>query len=182
MSIKKGDLYFADLSPVTGSEQGGIRPVLVVQNDVGNKYSPTIIVAAVTSRRNKADLPTHVEIAADGKIYYCKDTGICYVLNEARDGWFTPFLGYDNETIAPDASGLLAVKAVPLSRVTGLQDELKRLEEKINAGGGSNLKPGDEFSVAQDGTFSVKTLDVRKITGLETRLNSLENSLEWGEM
>ena len=66
MSIKKGDLYFADLSPVTGSEQGGIRPVLVVQNDVGNKYSPTIIVAAVTSRRNKADLPTHVEIAADG--------------------------------------------------------------------------------------------------------------------
>ena len=66
MSIKKGDLYFADLSPVTGSEQGRIRPVLVVQNDVGNKYSPTIIVAAVTSRRNKADLPTHVEIAADG--------------------------------------------------------------------------------------------------------------------
>ena len=66
MSIKKGDLYFADLSPVTGSEQGGIRPVPVVQNDVGNKYSPTIIVAAVTSRRNKADLPTHVEIAADG--------------------------------------------------------------------------------------------------------------------
>ena len=66
MSIKKGDLYFADLSPVTGSEPGGVRPVLVVQNDVGNKYSPTIIVAAVTSRRNKADLPTHVEIEADG--------------------------------------------------------------------------------------------------------------------
>lgn len=65
MSIKKGDLYFADLSPVMGSEQGGIRPVLVVQNDVGNKYSPTIIVAAITSRRNKADLPTHVELAAD---------------------------------------------------------------------------------------------------------------------
>ena len=66
MSIKKGDLYFADLSPVMGSEQGGIRPVLVVQNDVGNKFSPTIIVAAITSRRNKADLPTHVEIEADG--------------------------------------------------------------------------------------------------------------------
>ncbi|HIU25596.1 MAG TPA: type II toxin-antitoxin system PemK/MazF family toxin [Candidatus Copromorpha excrementigallinarum] len=66
MSIKKGDLYFADLSPVTGSEQGGVRPVLVVQNDVGNKYSPTIIVAAVTSRKNKADLPTHVNIAAEG--------------------------------------------------------------------------------------------------------------------
>jgi len=66
VSIKKGDLYFADLSPVMGSEQGGIRPVLVVQNDVGNKFSPTIIVAAITSRRNKADLPTHVEIEADG--------------------------------------------------------------------------------------------------------------------
>ena len=66
MSIKKGDLYFADLSPVTGSEQGGVRPVLVVQNDVGNKYSPTIIVAAITSKKNKADLPTHVAIDADG--------------------------------------------------------------------------------------------------------------------
>ena len=66
LSIKKGDLYFADLSPVTGSEQGGVRPVLVVQNDVGNKYSPTIIVAAITSKKNKADLPTHVAIDADG--------------------------------------------------------------------------------------------------------------------
>ena len=62
--IKKGDLYFADLSPVVGSEQGGVRPVLVVQNDVGNKYSPTIIVAAVTSQMNKSKLPTHVEIDA----------------------------------------------------------------------------------------------------------------------
>ena len=67
MVVKKGDLYFADLSPVVGSEQGGVRPVLVVQNDVGNKYSPTIIVAAVTSQINKAKLPTHVELrASDG--------------------------------------------------------------------------------------------------------------------
>ncbi len=64
MLVKKGDIYFADLSPVIGSEQGGVRPVLVVQNDVGNKYSPTIIVAAVTSQLNKAKLPTHVEIEA----------------------------------------------------------------------------------------------------------------------
>ena len=64
MIVKKGDLYFADLSPVVGSEQGGVRPVLVVQNDVGNKYSPTIIVAAVTSQTGKAKLPTHVELAA----------------------------------------------------------------------------------------------------------------------
>ena len=62
--VKKGDLYFADLRPVVGSEQGGVRPVLVVQNDVGNKYSPTIIVAAVTSQTSKAKLPTHVELAA----------------------------------------------------------------------------------------------------------------------
>jgi len=62
--VKKGDLFFADLSPVVGSEQGGVRPVLVVQNDVGNKYSPTIIVAAVTSQINKAKLPTHVELEA----------------------------------------------------------------------------------------------------------------------
>lgn len=66
MIVKKGDLYFADLSPVIGSEQGGVRPVLVVQNNVGNKYSPTIIVAAVTSRKNKAQLPTHVSIDAAG--------------------------------------------------------------------------------------------------------------------
>ena len=64
MIVKKGDLFFADLSPVVGSEQGGVRPVLVVQNDVGNKYSPTIIVAAVTSQTSKAKLPTHVELTA----------------------------------------------------------------------------------------------------------------------
>ncbi len=64
--VKKGEIYFADLSPVIGSEQGGVRPVLVVQNDIGNKYSPTVIVAAVTSQINKAKLPTHVEIRAEG--------------------------------------------------------------------------------------------------------------------
>ena len=62
--IKRGELYYADLSPVVGSEQGGVRPVLVVQNDIGNKYSPTVIVAAVTSKINKAKLPTHIEIEA----------------------------------------------------------------------------------------------------------------------
>ena len=62
--IKRGELYYADLSPVVGSEQGGIRPVLVVQNDIGNKYSPTVIAAAVTSRIDKARLPTHIELPA----------------------------------------------------------------------------------------------------------------------
>ena len=64
-SFKRGDLYFADLSPVVGSEQGGVRPVLIIQNNVGNKYSPTIIVAAITSQINKAKLPTHIELSSD---------------------------------------------------------------------------------------------------------------------
>ncbi len=62
MTVKRGDIFYADLSPVVGSEQGGIRPVLIIQNDVGNRYSPTIICAAITSQINKAKLPTHIEI------------------------------------------------------------------------------------------------------------------------
>lgn len=65
MQIKRGDIFYADLSPVIGSEQGGIRPVLIVQNDVGNRHSPTVICAAITSRMNKAKLPTHVELDAN---------------------------------------------------------------------------------------------------------------------
>ena len=64
MQVKRGDIYYADLSPVVGSEQGGIRPVLIIQNDVGNRHSPTVICAAITSRMNKAKLPTLVEIDA----------------------------------------------------------------------------------------------------------------------
>ncbi len=62
MEVSRGDIYYADLSPVVGSEQGGTRPVLVVQNDVGNKYSPTVIIAAITSQLSKAKLPTHIEL------------------------------------------------------------------------------------------------------------------------
>jgi mRNA interferase MazF len=62
--VKRGDVYFADLSPVVGSEQGGVRPVLVIQNDIGNRFSPTVIVAAITAQIQKAKLPTHVEIDA----------------------------------------------------------------------------------------------------------------------
>ena len=63
--VKRGEIFYADLSPVIGSEQGGIRPVLIVQNDTGNKYSPTIIAAAITSQINKAKLPTHIELSAN---------------------------------------------------------------------------------------------------------------------
>lgn len=66
MTVKRGDIYYADLSPVVGSEQGGIRPVLIVQNDVGNKFSPTVIAAAITSQRDKTNLPTHIRVDANG--------------------------------------------------------------------------------------------------------------------
>ena len=69
MNIKRGDIYYADLSPVIGSEQGGLRPVLIVQNDVGNRYSPTVIAAAITSRMGKTRLPTHIDI-------YAKEVGL----------------------------------------------------------------------------------------------------------
>jgi len=69
VNIKRGDIYYADLSPVVGSEQGGVRPVLIVQNDVGNRFSPTVIAAAITSQRAKANLPTHIMLNA-------QDTGL----------------------------------------------------------------------------------------------------------
>ncbi len=67
-TVKRGEIYFADLSPVVGSEQGGVRPVLVIQNNVGNKYSPTVIVSAITSQLSKAKLPTHIELSS--QIYH----------------------------------------------------------------------------------------------------------------
>lgn len=73
MSVKRGDIYYADLSPVVGSEQGGLRPVLIIQNDVGNRYSPTVIAAAITSRLSKTKLPTHIDIHAD-KVGLAKDS------------------------------------------------------------------------------------------------------------
>ena len=73
MNIRRGDIYYADLSPVVGSEQGGIRPVLIVQNDVGNRYSPTVIAAAITSRMGKNKLPTHIDIYAD-RVGLAKDS------------------------------------------------------------------------------------------------------------
>ncbi len=73
MLIKRGDIFYADLMPVVGSEQGGVRPVLIIQNDIGNKYSPTVICAAITSQINKAKIPTHIEIEAE-KYELAKDS------------------------------------------------------------------------------------------------------------
>lgn len=73
MNIRRGDIYYADLSPVVGSEQGGLRPVLIVQNDIGNRYSPTVIAAAITSKLTKARLPTHIDVYA-GRVGLAKDS------------------------------------------------------------------------------------------------------------
>ena len=81
MVVKRGDIYYADLSPVVGSEQGGIRPVLIIQNDVGNRHSPTVICAAVTSRMNKAKLPTHIELNA---LTYNMDKDSVILLEQLR--------------------------------------------------------------------------------------------------
>ncbi len=81
MTVKRGELYYADLSPVVGSEQGGIRPVLVLQNDVGNKFSPTIIAAATTSKVGKNKLPTHIEIASRD---YCLPRDSIVLLEQIR--------------------------------------------------------------------------------------------------
>ena len=75
MNIRRGDIFYADLSPVVGSEQGGLRPVLIIQNDVGNRYSPTVIAAAITSRMGKTRLPTHIDIYAE-KVGLAKDSVI----------------------------------------------------------------------------------------------------------
>ena len=75
MNVRRGDIYYADLSPVVGSEQGGLRPVLVVQNDVGNKYSPTVIVSAITSKLTKSKLPTHIDVYGE-KVGLAKDSVI----------------------------------------------------------------------------------------------------------
>ena len=75
MSVKRGDIYYADLSPVVGSEQGGLRPVLIIQNDVGNRYSPTVIAAAITSKMSKTHLPTHIDIYAE-QVGLAKDSVI----------------------------------------------------------------------------------------------------------
>ncbi len=75
MNIRRGDIYYADLSPVVGSEQGGLRPVLIVQNDVGNRYSPTVIAAAITSKMTKAKLPTHIDVFAS-RVGLTKDSVI----------------------------------------------------------------------------------------------------------
>lgn len=131
-NVYRGDLYYADLSPVTGSEQGGVRPVLVVQNNIGNRHSPTVIVAAITSRTTKAKLPTHVRIAREESGLKCNSTILLeqvrtidrcrlreYIgqlpscqMAQADDALLTS-LGLKNETAIPNRTSVTVGTASP---------------------------------------------------------------------
>lgn len=135
---------------------------------------------------NYASLP-EFSVAADGILYYCKDNGCGYVLNEERNGWLSVIHGIDNETIELNDSGLMAVAAVPIAKVTGLAEELQRIEAVAIAGGSiataesaGVVKPGSEFAVADDGTMSLVAVEITKVTGLEERLSAVEKAVVGG--
>ena len=109
MSVKRGDIYYADLSPVVGSEQGGMRPVLIIQNDVGNRYSPTVIAAAITSRMGKTRLPTHIDIYAE-KAGLAKDSVVLLeqirTLDKRR---LKEKMGHLDDSIMNEINGAIAI-------------------------------------------------------------------------
>ena len=109
MSVKRGDIYYADLSPVVGSEQGGMRPVLIIQNDVGNRYSPTVIAAAITSRMGKTRLPTHIDIYAE-KAGLAKDSVVLLeqirTLDKRR---LKEKMGHLDDNIMNEINGAIAI-------------------------------------------------------------------------
>lgn len=153
---------------------------------------------------NYSSLPKF-EVAADGILYYCKDTGAGYVLNEERNGWLNVLsrVDVDDETIEFNDKGLIAVKAIPIATVTGLTDKLKEVEAIAVAGGSvatseiaGIVKPGSEFKVAEDGTLSLVAVAIKQVTGLEEKVTnfetrigkleksvaSLEKSIAWEDM
>ena len=109
VSVRRGDIFYADLSPVVGSEQGGLRPVLIVQNDVGNKYSPTVIAAAITSKMSKTHLPTHIDIYAD-KVGLARDSVI--LLEQIRTidkRRLREKMGHLDETVMRDVNNAISI-------------------------------------------------------------------------
>jgi len=135
---------------------------------------------------NYESLP-ELAVAADGILYYCKNNGCGYVLNEERNGWLAVLHGLDNETIGVNDNGLMAVVAVPIGKVTGLAEELQRIEAVALAGGSvatsesaGIVKPGSEFAVAGDGTLSLSAVPIDKVTGLEERLSAVEKAVVGG--
>ncbi len=122
-AVRRGDIFYADLSPVVGSEQGGLRPVLIIQNDVGNRYSPTVIAAAITSRMGKTKLPTHIDIYAD-RVGLSKDSVILLeqirTLDKRR---LREKMGHLDEAVMEEVNNAIAVSF-------GLHEGIRRSEEE----------------------------------------------------
>ena len=126
LSVRRGDIFYADLSPVVGSEQGGLRPVLIIQNDVGNRYSPTVIAAAITSRMGKTKLPTHIDVYAD-RVGLSKDSVILLeqirTLDKRR---LREKMGHLDEDVMAEVNNAIAVSF-------GLHEGFRRDEESVSA-------------------------------------------------
>ena len=135
MNIKRGDIYYADLSPVVGSEQGGLRPVLIVQNDVGNRYSPTVIAAAITSRMGKTKLPTHIDVYAD-KVGLAKDSVILLeqirTLDKRR---LKEKMGHLDETVMQQVNNAISISF-------GLPEPIEAAPNRLYAGGDGPITTG----------------------------------------
>jgi len=137
-----------------------------------------------------AKLPSLVT-AAEGKLYVCSNSGSGYVLKEDRSGWVQVIFPPDNETLEVKTNGLIGIKAVPISMVSGLSDKLDEIESKIDAGGSAiashekagAVKPGNEFSIADDGTLEVTSIESSKVDGIEELVSSIvDTKLVWESM
>lgn len=123
-------------------------------------------------------LPTYA-LAADGILYFCKDTGCGFVLNEARDGWLPVVHGIDNDTIVVNDNGLMRVNIIPFSSVSGLEEKLSEIEQRIVTSGAIS-GTSDELAISDDGTLSIRAVEQVKIVGLEDRLANIEKSIVGG--
>ncbi len=149
-NIKRGDIFYADLSPVVGSEQGGLRPVLIIQNDVGNRYSPTVIAAAITSRMGKNRLPTHIDIHAD-RVGLAKDSVILLeqirTLDKRR---LKEKMGHLDSTVMNQVNNAIAVSFGLGNIPSGYETEIKSAENYGAVASNSQTPPS---STHNDGAF-----------------------------
>ncbi len=154
MNIKRGDIFYADLSPVVGSEQGGLRPVLIVQNDVGNRYSPTVIAAAITSRLGKTKLPTHIDIYA-AEVGLAKDSVVLLeqirTLDKRR---LKEKMGHLNEGVMAQIDGAIAV-SFGLEGADDIREASRRVythrdEKEATPSEGLDVKDGTHGEVRKE--------------------------------
>ena len=146
-SVKRGDIYYADLSPVVGSEQGGLRPVLIIQNDVGNKYSPTVSAAAITSRMGKTKLPTHIDVYAERAGLSRDSIVLLEQLRTLDKRRLRERLGHLDEAMMSEIDTAIAVSLglVPRSTVyTGAQGAREGVREAQIPGAAVAAVPGEK--------------------------------------